>query len=86
MLMLDRRMLLRTGSAAVGAAAVAPTAPALAHAPQAGDNQKQADFLADALAKADPAQLHDLHMVQSVLALPLSTSTRHIRTSCRIPA
>ena len=84
MLMLDRRMLLRAGSAAVGAAALAPTA--LAHAPQAGDNQKQADFLAAALAKADPAQLHDLHMVQSVLALPLSTSTRHIRTSCRIPA
>ncbi len=51
-----------------------------------GDNQKQADFLAAALAKADPAQLHDLHMVQSVLPLPLSTSTRHIRTSCRIPA
>ena len=36
-----------------------------------GDNQKQADFLAAALAKADPAQLHDLHMVQSGLALPL---------------
>jgi malonate decarboxylase alpha subunit len=35
-----------------------------------GDNQKQADFLAGALAKADPARLHDLHMVQSVLALP----------------
>src|SRR3982075_3438365 len=35
-----------------------------------GDNQKQADFLAAALAKADPAHLHDLHMVQSVLALP----------------
>jgi malonate decarboxylase alpha subunit len=35
-----------------------------------GDNQKQADFLAAALAKADPARLHDLHMVQSVLALP----------------
>jgi malonate decarboxylase alpha subunit len=34
------------------------------------DNQKQADFLAAALAKADPARLHDLHMVQSVLALP----------------
>src|ERR1700729_4232147 len=34
-----------------------------------GDNQKQADFLAEALAKADPARLHDLHMVQSVLAL-----------------
>jgi glyoxylase-like metal-dependent hydrolase (beta-lactamase superfamily II) len=34
MLMLDRRMLLRAGSAAVGAAALAPTVPALAHAPQ----------------------------------------------------
>jgi malonate decarboxylase alpha subunit len=32
-----------------------------------GDNQKQADFLAAALAKADPARLHDLHMVQSVV-------------------
>src|SRR3984893_7056303 len=36
MLMLDRRTLLRAGSAAVGAAALAPIAPALAHAPQAG--------------------------------------------------
>ena len=35
-----------------------------------GDNQKQADFLAAALAKVDPARIHDLHMVQSVLALP----------------
>src|SRR6202161_2894909 len=35
-----------------------------------GDNQKQADFLASALAKVDPTQVHDLHMVQSVLALP----------------
>src|SRR6201987_2822727 len=35
-----------------------------------GDNQKQADSLAAALAKADPARLHALHMVQSVLALP----------------
>src|ERR1700747_2272127 len=35
-----------------------------------GGNQKQADFLAAALAKADPTRLHDLHMVQSVLALP----------------
>jgi hypothetical protein len=33
MLMLDRRMLLRAASAAVGAAALVPTAPALAHAP-----------------------------------------------------
>src|SRR4030088_1838891 len=36
MLMLDRRMLLRAGSAAAATAALAPTAPALAHAPQAG--------------------------------------------------
>jgi glyoxylase-like metal-dependent hydrolase (beta-lactamase superfamily II) len=43
MLMLDRRMLLRAGSAAVGAAALAPTAPALAHAPQAG-KQAQPSF------------------------------------------
>jgi malonate decarboxylase alpha subunit len=35
-----------------------------------GDNQKQADFLAASLAKIDPARVHDLHMVQSVLALP----------------
>src|SRR6476661_1024213 len=35
-----------------------------------GDNQKQADFLASALAKVDPARVYDLHMVQSVLALP----------------
>lgn len=35
-----------------------------------GNNQKQADFLAKALLQLDPAQVHDLHMVQSVLALP----------------
>ena len=35
-----------------------------------GDNQKQADFLAAAPAKSDPNRLHDLHMVQSVVALP----------------
>lgn len=35
-----------------------------------GNNQKQADFLARALAQLDPVQVHDLHMVQSVLALP----------------
>src|SRR4030081_2114103 len=35
-----------------------------------GDNQKQADFLASSLASVDPARIHDLHMVQSVLALP----------------
>jgi malonate decarboxylase alpha subunit len=35
-----------------------------------GNNQKQADFLAKALAALDPAKVHDLHMAQSVLALP----------------
>src|SRR3982075_3412955 len=45
MLMLDRRTLMRAGSAAVGAAALAApaTAPALAHAPQAG-KQAQPSF------------------------------------------
>lgn len=35
-----------------------------------GNNQKQADFLARALVQVDPTRVHDLHMVQSVLALP----------------
>ena len=35
-----------------------------------GNNQKQADFLAKALVQVDPERVHDLHMVQSVLALP----------------
>jgi malonate decarboxylase alpha subunit len=35
-----------------------------------GNNQKQADFLARALTELDPAAVHGLHMVQSVLALP----------------
>ena len=35
-----------------------------------GNNQKQADFLAKALVQLDPQRVHDLHMVQSVLALP----------------
>ena len=35
-----------------------------------GNNQKQADFLAKALCEVDPAKIHDLHMVQSVLTLP----------------
>ena len=35
-----------------------------------GDNQKQADFLAASLADADPAILHDLHIVQSGIVLP----------------
>jgi glyoxylase-like metal-dependent hydrolase (beta-lactamase superfamily II) len=41
MLTLDRRMLLHAGpAAAVGAAALAPTIPALAHAPQAGERRQ----------------------------------------------
>ena len=35
-----------------------------------GNNQKQADFLAQALMQVDPHKVHGLHMVQSVLALP----------------
>ncbi|HVJ34501.1 MAG TPA: malonate decarboxylase subunit alpha [Terriglobia bacterium] len=35
-----------------------------------GDNQKQADLLAAALAEIDPARIHDLHMVQSGVVLP----------------
>src|SRR5690349_4594595 len=35
-----------------------------------GNNQKQADFLAQALVQLDPTRVHGLHMVQSVLALP----------------
>ncbi len=34
-----------------------------------GDNQKQADFLARALAKADRKVLHDIHVVQSGIVL-----------------
>ncbi len=35
-----------------------------------GDNQKQADFLADCLCKVDREQVHHLHMVQSAISLP----------------
>ena len=35
-----------------------------------GDNQKQADVIARALAAVDPARIHDLHMVQSGVVLP----------------
>ena len=35
-----------------------------------GDNQKQADFLAAALANANPKILHNLHIVQSGIVLP----------------
>lgn len=35
-----------------------------------GNNQKHADFLSQALAAVDPACVHDLHVVQSNVALP----------------
>ena len=35
-----------------------------------GDNQKQADLLAAALAGVDPGKVHDLHIVQSGIVLP----------------
>lgn len=35
-----------------------------------GDNQKQADLLAAALADVDPGRVNDLHMVQSGVVLP----------------
>ena len=35
-----------------------------------GNNQKQAEFLAQALTRVDPARVNKLHMLQSVLALP----------------
>jgi malonate decarboxylase alpha subunit len=39
-----------------------------------GNNQKQAQFLAQALAQLDPEQTKNLHIVQSALSLP-----EHIR-------
>ena len=35
-----------------------------------GDNQKQANFLAKAFAKVNPSKINNIHMIQSVLALP----------------
>ncbi|MFZ5511470.1 MAG: malonate decarboxylase subunit alpha [Pseudomonadota bacterium] len=35
-----------------------------------GNNQKQADFLAETLARCSPQRVRELHLVQSVLALP----------------
>ena len=35
-----------------------------------GNNQKQAEFLADCLCKVDTSKVNRLHMVQSVIALP----------------
>jgi malonate decarboxylase alpha subunit len=35
-----------------------------------GDNQKQADFLSHSLVKADPKNLHDLHLLISSISRP----------------
>lgn len=35
-----------------------------------GDNQKQATVMAKGLARVNPHKIHDLHMVQSVIAMP----------------
>lgn len=35
-----------------------------------GNNQKQADFLSKTLSQCNPEIIHDLHIIQSVLALP----------------
>ena len=35
-----------------------------------GNNQKQADLLAQALVRVDPSRVNRLHMLQSVLAIP----------------
>ena len=35
-----------------------------------GDNQKQADFLSRALARVDPAKIHDLHLLVSSVSRP----------------
>ncbi len=35
-----------------------------------GNNQKQADFLADCLCKVDTSKVNKLHLIQSVIALP----------------
>jgi malonate decarboxylase alpha subunit len=34
-----------------------------------GDNQKQADFLAETLASVDPSRIHDLHIIQTGIVL-----------------
>lgn len=36
-----------------------------------GNNQKQADFLAEALSQCNTQRIHDLHMVQSAVPLPV---------------
>src|SRR5580692_7967521 len=35
-----------------------------------GDNQKQADFLSRSLVQADPAKVHDLHLLISSVSRP----------------
>jgi len=70
--------LARASHLAKGKTVAAADAPALFEAViesgdrvcQEGNNQKQADFLAKVLAGLDPAKVNNLHIVQSVLAIP----------------
>src|SRR5258706_457668 len=81
--MLDRRMLLCAGAAAAGAAALAPTVPALAHAPQAGERAQpsfyrfklgtiEVKFWRDPplASKLPPAQLPQVTQTNLKLATP----------------
>ncbi len=43
-----------------------------------GDNQKQADFLANQLAALGPKDLHDLHLVMSCITLPAPRNSRDL--------
>ncbi|MES2741207.1 MAG: malonate decarboxylase subunit alpha [Pseudomonadota bacterium] len=49
-----------------------------------GNNQKQADFLARALAALEPARVNRLHMLQSVLALPEHLDVFERGIACRL--
>jgi len=57
MLMLDRRMLLRASSAAVGAAALVPVATALARAPEAAKRAQLASTASSSAPRAHRRQL-----------------------------
>jgi malonate decarboxylase alpha subunit len=49
-----------------------------------GDNQKQADFLAEALASVDKSRIHDLHIVQSGIVLQAHLDLFERGIACRL--
>jgi len=87
--MLDRRTLLRAGSAvvAVGAAALAPTAPALAHAPQVG-KQAQPGFYRFKLGTIEITVVSDgtLHFLAETLWGDRAEDARRLLTSTFHPS